>query len=227
MCKHAQCSEPFYASAVREAIQSDSASSSDEKRKMMEMLNRFERGDTEGDSGEGSTMNGIEELLKGMGGLSQDDEGRDVEDDDGDGDEDEFEALEALRAQLSDDANLEAADKLIFLRNIRQPENMDMQDLVNLLPPTHRDHFLTLLSNPDSDHVQRLLDSLDESDRHEVESESSPGFLSERQQTEEVEEGAGATSDTRIPSIPESAPAVVPLSEHRDSRLPRARIEEL
>jgi hypothetical protein len=34
---------------------------------MMEMLARFERGETEG--GDGSGANGLEELLKGMGGL--------------------------------------------------------------------------------------------------------------------------------------------------------------
>jgi hypothetical protein len=65
--KHQQYPEPFYATAIREAINSDSSSPSEAKRKVMEMLARFERGQTEG--GDASGVNGLEELLKGMGGL--------------------------------------------------------------------------------------------------------------------------------------------------------------
>lgn len=66
---------------------------------------------------------------------------------------------------------------------------MAVQDLVNLLPPAHRDQFLSLLSNPDADRVQRLLDSMNEADRKEVENESLPWFLTwNREQISEEED---------------------------------------
>jgi hypothetical protein len=75
---------------------------------MMEMLARFERGASEGGgSGDGSSVNGLEELLKGMGGLSQEDEGRGARIVEGnEDDEDGFEALEALKVRLSDNPDL-------------------------------------------------------------------------------------------------------------------------
>ncbi|KAJ9117521.1 hypothetical protein QFC22_004371 [Naganishia vaughanmartiniae] len=203
MSKHAQCSEPFYASAIREAIRSDSASSSDEKNKMMEMLARFERGESEGGgSGDGSTVNGLEELLKGMGGISENDEsgGAHIEEED---DEEGFEALMALKMQLSENPDL---------ASFHQLENMDMQDLVNLLPPAHRDEFLSLLSNPDADQVQRLLGSLEESDRKAVENESLPWFLtSERGQAVEEEDGETEQNfpEIRTKFYPKPAPTTV------------------
>lgn len=89
---------------------------------------------------------------------------------------------------------------------------MDMQDLVNLLPPAHRDQFLALLSNPDADHVQRLLSSLGESDLKEVESESLPWFLTlDREQAAEVEDAQveRISSHTRTPFYPKPVPTTV------------------
>ena len=98
--KHVQCSEPFYASAIREAIQTDSTSSSDEKRKMMEMLARFERGESGG--GDGTEVNGLEELLRGMGGTEREQEhvDEDAEVDEG------LDALEMLKLRLDDGSDL-------------------------------------------------------------------------------------------------------------------------
>ncbi|GHJ85112.1 hypothetical protein NliqN6_1514 [Naganishia liquefaciens] len=156
--KHVQCSEPFYSSAIREAIQLDSASSAEEKRKMMEMLARFERRESEG--GNGSDANGLEELLRGMGLTSgkQESVNEDAEADEG------FDALEMLKLRLDDGADL---------------DNMDLQGLLDLLPPSHRERFLSLVSDPDSDQVHQLLQGLDERERKEVEGGSVPWFMLE------------------------------------------------
>lgn len=72
----------------------------------MEMLARFERGESEGGgSGDASSVNGLEEVLKGMGGWSQDDDGTEahIEEED---DEDGFAALEALKTKLSENPDL-------------------------------------------------------------------------------------------------------------------------
>lgn len=45
MQAHAQCSEPFFQAAVHEAIAADPEADREEKRKMMEMLQRFEEGE--------------------------------------------------------------------------------------------------------------------------------------------------------------------------------------
>lgn len=68
---------------------------------MMEMLARFERGETEG--GDGSDVNGLEELLKGMGGL-EDAEDQPAEEEGGE--EEGFDVLEALKQRLSDNSDL-------------------------------------------------------------------------------------------------------------------------
>ena len=67
---------------------------------MMEMLARFERGESEG--GNGSDANGLEELLRGMGLTSgkQESVNEDAEADEG------FDALEMLKLRLDDGADL-------------------------------------------------------------------------------------------------------------------------
>jgi hypothetical protein len=67
---------------------------------MMEMLARFERGETEG--GDGSGVNGLEELLKGMGGLEDAEQPAEEEG----GEEEGFDVLEALKQRLSDNSDL-------------------------------------------------------------------------------------------------------------------------
>ncbi|GFZ47135.1 hypothetical protein JCM24511_04878 [Saitozyma sp. JCM 24511] len=47
--KHSQCSEPFYRTTVMESIASDPKADQEEKRRMMEMLRRFEDAAAEGD----------------------------------------------------------------------------------------------------------------------------------------------------------------------------------
>lgn len=58
-------------------------------------------------------------------------------------------------------------------------ENLDLQDLLDLLPPSHREQFLSLVSDPDSDQVQQLLGNLDDSERKELEGGSVPWFMLE------------------------------------------------
>lgn len=67
---------------------------------MMEMLARFERGDAEG--GNGSDINGLEELLKGMGGVDGEHQRVDEEAAADEG----FDALELLKLRLSDTSDL-------------------------------------------------------------------------------------------------------------------------
>jgi hypothetical protein len=73
---------------------------------MMEMLARFERGESEG--GEGGDVNGLEELLKGMGGIGgeQDAVDEEVAADEG------FDALETLKLRLSDGSDLGSSDDM-------------------------------------------------------------------------------------------------------------------
>ena len=60
---HVQCSEPFYKAAVHDAIAQDSEADREEKRKMMEMLQRFEEGaDISLDEDDG----GLAEALDGV-----------------------------------------------------------------------------------------------------------------------------------------------------------------
>lgn len=54
---------------------------------------------------------------------------------------------------------------------------MDLQDLLDLLPPSHREQFLSLVSDPDSDQVQQLLEKLDDRERKELEGGSVPWFM--------------------------------------------------
>jgi hypothetical protein len=56
---------------------------------------------------------------------------------------------------------------------------MDLQGLLDLLPPSHRERFLSLVSDPDSDQVHQLLQGLDERERKEVEGGSVPWFMLE------------------------------------------------
>lgn len=72
----------------------------------MEMLARFERGETEG--GEGGDVNGLEELLKGMGGI--DGEQETVEEEAAD---EGFDALETLKQRLSDGSDLGSFDAML------------------------------------------------------------------------------------------------------------------
>ncbi|KAJ9114105.1 hypothetical protein QFC20_001621 [Naganishia adeliensis] len=167
--KHQQCSEPFYATAIREAIKSDSASSSEEKRKMMEMLARFERGETEG--GNGSDVNGLEELLKGMGGLEG---GKGQAGGEEGAEEEGFEELEALIQRLGDGSDI---------------DNMDLQEILDLLPPSHRDQFMSLVSDPNSEQVQRLLGSLEEAERKDLEGGSLPWFMLKDSNDQDEEDG--------------------------------------
>ena len=62
---------------------------------MMEMLARFERGETEG--GDGGDVNGLEELLKGIGGLEGGESGAGGEEG---AEEEGFDELEALIQRL-------------------------------------------------------------------------------------------------------------------------------
>lgn len=54
---------------------------------------------------------------------------------------------------------------------------MDLQELLDLLPPSHREQFLSLVSDPDSEQVQRLLGSLENTEREDLEGGSLPWFL--------------------------------------------------
>jgi hypothetical protein len=54
---------------------------------------------------------------------------------------------------------------------------MDLQEILDLLPPSHRDKFMSLVSDPDSEQVQHLLGSLEETERKEVEGGSVPWFM--------------------------------------------------
>lgn len=67
---------------------------------MMEMLARFERGESDG--GDGTEVNGLEELLRGMGGTEEENErvNEDAEVDEG------FDALEMLKLRLDDGSDL-------------------------------------------------------------------------------------------------------------------------
>jgi hypothetical protein len=74
---------------------------------MMEMLARFERG--ESGSGEGGDVNGLEELLKGMGGIGGEQEAVDEEAAADEG----FDALETLKLRLSDGSDLGSSDEML------------------------------------------------------------------------------------------------------------------
>jgi hypothetical protein len=56
---------------------------------------------------------------------------------------------------------------------------MELHDLLELLPPSHREQFLSLISDPDSDQVQRLLGNLDDHERKALEGGSVPWFMLE------------------------------------------------
>lgn len=66
---------------------------------------------------------------------------------------------------------------------------MDLQDLLNLLPHSHREQFLSLVADPDSDQVQQLLEKLDDRERKELEGGSVPWFMLDNRDDSEQEGG--------------------------------------
>jgi hypothetical protein len=79
---------------------------------------------------------------------------------------------------------------------------MDLQELLNLLPPTHRDQFLSLVSDPDSEQVQRLLGSLEEVERKDLEGGSVPWFMI-KEDREEEQEAEDVDKDDDAPNVRE------------------------
>ena len=66
---HAQCSEPFYKSAVADEIASDKGVDTEEKSKMMDLLRRFEEGHAEGPNIDDLDEGDEDELAAAMNGI--------------------------------------------------------------------------------------------------------------------------------------------------------------
>lgn len=86
--RHAQCSEPFYAASIRQAIAEDPKASAEERDGMMKILQRFERGgptsfesgnnDTDADTGPGALE--FQDLLKSLGESTEETDSQEEED---------------------------------------------------------------------------------------------------------------------------------------------------
>lgn len=66
---------------------------------------------------------------------------------------------------------------------------MDLQEVLDLLPPSHRDQFMSLVSDPNSEQVQRLLGSLEEAERKYLEGGSLPWFMLKDSNDQDEEDG--------------------------------------
>lgn len=144
--KHNQCSERFYRDEIVESISSDPKSKMEEKKKMMEMLKKFEEG-------EGELDHDLLEKLEQDGG------------DDGDEEEEDELALKLkdvnigksachldvsrLKRTNGDISKEVGADKAV--------DEIDSNTLFTLLPPEHRTRFIESLKNADSEETKELL----------------------------------------------------------------------
>ena len=121
-------------------IATDPKVDNEEKRKMVEMLKRFEDAQIEGE-------HALEELKR-----------QEEEEDD--------ELITALRdVDLG-----ELPSMRLLGAHSRCTDTIESNDLLRLLPPEHRDAFIAALRNPDSDAAKRLLDAAvaDDDDRPEL-----------------------------------------------------------
>ena len=127
--RHRQCSEPFYRTTVLDQIASDPKAGIDEKKKMMEMLRRFEHAQAEGDEAF-ADLDGSEE-------------------------EEEIELLEKLDGV--DLGRCRSVLRMVVQRLTGALDGMDSNALFHVLPQAHRDRFLAAMRNPESDEAKHLL----------------------------------------------------------------------
>ena len=141
---HRQCSEPFYRTTVLDQIAADPKAGIEEKKKMMDMLRRFEDEQLEG----GETFTTLDRHQ-----------------------EEEDELLEKLEGV--DLGGYRSGSRKVEQRLTGGSDGMDSSALFQVLPQAHRDRFLAAMRNPESDEAKQLLKMATEEGGHDEEAKLS------------------------------------------------------